>query len=54
MLRLFDSLSAQGRTIVVITHEDEVGQHARRVVRMRDGRIIADKLNPPRSAVGVS
>jgi putative ABC transport system ATP-binding protein len=54
VLRLFDSLSQQGRTIMVITHEDEVGQHARRVVRMRDGRIIADKLNPPRSAVGVS
>jgi putative ABC transport system ATP-binding protein len=54
VLRLFDSLSTQGRTIMVITHEDEVGAHAQRVVRMRDGRIISDKLNPPRMAVGVS
>ncbi len=44
VLELFDELNADGRTVVVITHEDEVARHARRVVRMRDGRVIADDV----------
>ena len=43
VLSLFERLSAHGRTIVLITHEDEVAGHARRVVRIRDGAIIADE-----------
>jgi putative ABC transport system ATP-binding protein len=42
VLELFDELSAAGRTIVVITHEDEVAHRAKRVLRMRDGKVIAD------------
>jgi putative ABC transport system ATP-binding protein len=42
VLDLFDELSAAGRTIVVITHEDEVAHRAKRVLRMRDGIVIAD------------
>lgn len=42
VLRLFDDLAVAGRTIVVITHENEVAEHAKRVIRMQDGRIIAD------------
>ena len=42
VLGLFDQLSAAGRTVVVITHEDEVAHHAKRVLRMRDGLIAAD------------
>jgi putative ABC transport system ATP-binding protein len=41
-LALFDELHAQGRTIVLITHEIEVAQRARRIVRVRDGWIQAD------------
>jgi putative ABC transport system ATP-binding protein len=44
VLELFDELNADGRTVVVITHEDEVARHARRVVRMRDGRVLADDV----------
>ena len=43
VLQLFDSLSANGRTIVVITHEDEVAAHAKRVLRMRDGVVESDE-----------
>ena len=42
VLALFDELNAAGRTLVVITHEADVAAHARRVLRMRDGQIVAD------------
>jgi putative ABC transport system ATP-binding protein len=43
VLALFDDLNAHGRTLVVITHEAEVARHAKRVVRMFDGRIQSDE-----------
>jgi len=47
VLDLFDELSAAGRTIVVITHEDEVGSRAQRLVVMRDGLILSDSQTRP-------
>ncbi|PKV92290.1 putative ABC transport system ATP-binding protein [Amycolatopsis echigonensis] len=44
VLGVFDRLNALGRTVVVITHEDEVAHHARRVVRVSDGRIVSDEV----------
>jgi putative ABC transport system ATP-binding protein len=43
VLAIFERLSRQGRTIVLITHEDEVAGHAQRVIRVIDGRIVADE-----------
>lgn len=45
LLDLFDQINAAGRTVVVITHEDDVAARAKRVVRMRDGKIISDVVN---------
>jgi putative ABC transport system ATP-binding protein len=45
LLDLFDQINAAGRTVVVITHEDDVAARAKRIVRMRDGKIISDVLN---------
>jgi len=42
VLALFDDLAVSGRTLVVITHEDEVAHHAKRIIRMTDGRIVSD------------
>ncbi|WP_322919240.1 ABC transporter ATP-binding protein [Nocardioides renjunii] len=42
VLDLLDAVHDAGRTIVVITHEDEVAERASRVIRMRDGKIIED------------
>ena len=50
VLALFDALSASGRTLIVITHEHDVAERAKRVVQMRDGRIVADDRHVPRGA----
>ncbi|GIF20660.1 putative ABC transport system ATP-binding protein [Actinoplanes tereljensis] len=47
VLNVFDDLSAAGRTIVIITHEDEVGARAKRLVRLVDGRIVQDTRQSP-------
>jgi putative ABC transport system ATP-binding protein len=43
MLAVFDRLSRSGRTIVLITHEPDVAQHAKRLIRLVDGRIVQDE-----------
>jgi putative ABC transport system ATP-binding protein len=43
VMGMFDALHSDGHTIVLITHEDSVAAHARRVVRVSDGQIIADE-----------
>jgi putative ABC transport system ATP-binding protein len=39
ILRLFDQLHQEGQTIIMVTHEEGVARHAKRIIRMRDGRI---------------
>jgi len=51
VLGIFERLSAEGRTVVLITHEDDVAAHARRVIRLRDGEIIADERSAARESV---
>jgi macrolide transport system ATP-binding/permease protein len=42
VMKLLDELSAQGHTVILITHAAEVAEHARRVIEIRDGLIVAD------------
>jgi len=42
LMGVFDRLNAAGRTIVLITHEADVARHAKRVIQVQDGRIVAD------------
>jgi putative ABC transport system ATP-binding protein len=44
IMALLESLYTEGHTIVVVTHEEEIAQHARRVVHLRDGVIESDHL----------
>ncbi|HEX3835130.1 MAG TPA: ABC transporter ATP-binding protein [Solirubrobacteraceae bacterium] len=43
VLGILERLNDEGRTIVLITHEDDVAHHAQRVIRLRDGAILADE-----------
>jgi putative ABC transport system ATP-binding protein len=45
ILALIDTLHAQGNTILLVTHEDELAQRAARVIRLRDGKIVSDERN---------
>ena len=45
IMQLFDEIHDKGNTVIMLTHEEEVAQHARRVIRLRDGMIESDKLN---------
>ncbi|MFI9270107.1 ABC transporter ATP-binding protein [Kitasatospora sp. NPDC052896] len=47
VLTIIDGLNATGRTVVLITHEDEVALHAKRVLRLVDGQIISDVRQGP-------
>lgn len=45
ILQLFERLNNEGRTIILVTHEDEVSKRAKRVVRLKDGMVQWDKQN---------
>ena len=44
IMRIFDELNAAGSTIVLVTHEPEIADHAQRVITIRDGVIASDKV----------
>jgi putative ABC transport system ATP-binding protein len=51
IMALFDELNAKGNTIVLVTHEENIAAHARRIVRLLDGRIRDDGPNDRGAAV---
>lgn len=46
IMNLFEEIYDQGNTIIVVTHEEDIARHARRIVRLRDGLIESDEINP--------
>jgi putative ABC transport system ATP-binding protein len=50
IMALFDELNSRGNTIILVTHEEDIAAHARRVVRLRDGKIREEPGNEGRTA----
>ena len=54
IMALFQELHAEGRTIVIVTHEPDIARHCQRIVRFRDGKIVGDeKVENPVDAKAV-
>jgi putative ABC transport system ATP-binding protein len=51
ILKLLGALNDAGRTVVIITHEEDIARFAKRVVRLRDGRVMSDQVQRDRSEV---
>lgn len=50
IMGMFDTLHAEGQTIILVTHEDHIAEHAHRTVRLRDGKIETDVRKPNAAA----
>lgn len=46
IMKLFGDIHANGNTVILVTHEEEIASYAHRVIRLRDGMIETDKPNP--------
>ncbi|MGE1095321.1 macrolide ABC transporter permease/ATP-binding protein MacB, partial [Pseudomonas zeae] len=46
MLRLLEELNQRGHTIILVTHDAAVAAHARRVIELKDGKVVADNGTP--------
>jgi len=46
VMAILHELKDEGRTVIVITHDNEIAEEAERVIRIRDGRVVEDYINP--------
>ena len=42
-MEFFTKLNAEGATVIVVTHEEDIAQYTKRIVRFQDGQIISDE-----------
>jgi putative ABC transport system ATP-binding protein len=45
IMSLFEEIHKKGNTIIVVTHEPDIAQHAHRIIRLRDGLVETDEMN---------
>jgi lipoprotein-releasing system ATP-binding protein len=45
IIKLFENLWESGNTIIIVTHEEEIALHAKRIIRLRDGVVESDEIN---------
>lgn len=45
VMAIFQKLNREGHTIVMITHEPDIGNHAKRIIQVKDGKLLSDKRN---------
>ena len=51
IMEIFDRIHGRGNTSVIVTHEEDIANHARRVVRLRDGVIESDRQNAAKQSL---
>ncbi len=51
IMDILEKISEQGNTVIIVTHEEDIAKHARRIMRLRDGLIESDIANVPVKAI---
>ncbi|WP_321289909.1 ABC transporter ATP-binding protein [uncultured Sunxiuqinia sp.] len=46
IMQLFSEIHQQGNTLIVVTHEEDIALHAHRIIRLKDGEVESDEINP--------
>jgi putative ABC transport system ATP-binding protein len=46
IMKLFAQIHAKGNTIILVTHEEDIARHAYRIIKLKDGMVEQDYLNP--------
>jgi macrolide transport system ATP-binding/permease protein len=54
VLRILDEIHAEGRTVIIVTHDMAVARRARRIIELRDGVVFSDRPNPSERAAAAS
>lgn len=52
VLRILDEIHAEGRTVIIVTHDMAVARRARRIIEMHDGKVVSDQPNPGARGAG--
>lgn len=47
IMNIFEEINANGNTVILVTHEEDIAKHARRIIRFRDGLVESDTPNQP-------
>lgn len=50
ILRIFHQLHSQGKTVIIVTHDPQISEHAERILRLLDGKLVSDERNAPTHA----
>jgi len=43
VMEIFDRLNKEGKTVILITHDEDIAQHAKRLIRVKDGKVVSDQ-----------
>lgn len=54
IMNIFEEINKKGNTVILVTHEEDIARHARRIMRLRDGKIENDETNVPVKGFAVS
>jgi putative ABC transport system ATP-binding protein len=53
IMNIFEAINQRGNTVILVTHEEDIARHARRIIRLRDGEVETDVANEPLKATVV-